>query len=484
MSLPKLLIGYTTIVCSTLLTLLHPAPLSSANLTSVKDTLQTSRLSVNARVDATGTIVGSSNVKIKTSASNPFNTISTANLRAGDTLTIGTGTYTVVGIADADEFTVSPVIAAGDGDDDDPIYLKSKPRHVITFNTATAVASGYFRILLPADATTPNDGNPDDQGYDFGGGTIDVTATDVDDPGGGAVEYDFVTGVATASGGAGCTSPANYHCFEVHYSGTGAANKTITINIGNTDGSNSLISPATGTAHTEATADTYPFVVRQYNSSNTQVDATNGRLAHIEAVRVTATVDPTIGLQISGVNTATSTCGAVPDVDTTTGVNAPLAVPFGTMALNTFKDASHKLTVNTNAASGYVVVAAENDQLGKGGATAPNIADSLGNGGAMSESASAEWTTSTINGFGFSIQNIDAAAVPFEYTTATGNCTGTFCARQFADLAGTETPQTVMSSTTVANAEDIYICYRLGVGATQAAGDYENQITYTATGTF
>lgn len=484
MTMPKLLLSYSTLLFASFFALLHPSPLNSANLTSVKDTLQTSRLSVNARVDATGTTVGSSNVKLKTSASAPANTISTANLRAGDSLTIGTGTYTVVGIADADEFTVSPVIAAGDGDDDDPIYLKSKPRHVITFNTATAVANGYFRVLLPADATTPNDGNPDDQGYDFGAGSIDVVAADVDDPAGGAVEFNFVTGVATASGGTGCTSPANYHCFEVHYSGSGAVNKTITINIGNTDGSNSLISPATGTAHTEATADTYPFIVRQYNSSDTQVDTTSGRLAHIEAVRVTATVDPTINLQISGVDTGTSTCGATPDIDTTTGVNAPLAVPFGTMTLNTFKDASHKLTVNTNAASGYVVVATENDQLGKGGATTPFIPDSPGNNAAMSESASDEWTTSTVNGFGFSIQNIDAAAVPFQYTTATGNCTGTFCARQFADLAGSETAQTIMSSTTVANAEDIYVCYRLGVGATQAAGDYENQITYTATGTF
>jgi hypothetical protein len=154
------------------------------------------------------------------------------------------------------------------------------------------------------------------------------------------------------------------------------------------------------------------------------------------------------------------------------------------MALNTFKNLAHQLTVSTNAPGGYVVTAAENDQLGKDGTVSPFIADSTGNGGAMTQSTFAEWTTSTINGFGFSIENIDAATVPFQYTTATGACTGTFCARQFADVQGSETPQTIMSSTTVANAEDIYVCYRLGVGATQAAGDYENQITYTATGTF
>lgn len=492
----KSLVGYSVIVLSIFVALLHPSQLESANLITTKDTLQTSRLSVNARVDSAGTLAGSSHVLIQTSASAPSNTITTNNLKAGDTLTIGAsseGYYTVVGIIDADEFTVSPVLASGDADNNDLILYKSKPRHVVTFNTATAIASGFFQILLPADTTTPDDGVPDDQGYDFGGagaGTINVTATDVDDPAGGAVEYDFVTGISTASGTGTCTAPANYHCFEVHYSGTGAVNKTITINIGNTNGTFTPIAPATGTAHTEGTADTYPVLVKNFAAganpnSASPTDATTVRLAHIEAVRVTATVDPTISLTIAG-TTAGGTgcnggtcCGVSTDVTTTA-----LSVPFGGMALNTFKNLAQKLTVNTNAASGYVVTTSENDQLGRNGATTPNIADSIGNGGAMTESTFAEWTTSTVNGFGFSLQNVDAAVVPFQYTTATGACTGTFCARQFADIFGSETPQTIMSSTTVANAEDTFVCYRLGIGATQAAGDYENQITYIATGTF
>ncbi|PIW06847.1 hypothetical protein COW38_04085, partial [Candidatus Collierbacteria bacterium CG17_big_fil_post_rev_8_21_14_2_50_45_7] len=88
-------------------------------------------------------------------------------------------------------------------------------------------------------------------------------------------------------------------------------------------------------------------------------------------------------------------CGVSTSVTTTA-----VAVPFGTMALNTFKNAAHLLTVSTNGTAGYVVTTSENDQLGKDGGTTPNILDSLGNGGAMTESASAEWTTTTINGFG------------------------------------------------------------------------------------
>ena len=151
----KIFLSYGVIVLSLFATLLRPSRLESANLATVKDTLQTSRLSVHGRVDATGTPTGGSNVKMYTStgldsASSQANTISTAPFKAGDSLVIGTGTYTIVGIVDADEFTVTPVMLAGDRDDTDPIYFKSKPRHVITFNTATAVPNGFFQVLLPA----------------------------------------------------------------------------------------------------------------------------------------------------------------------------------------------------------------------------------------------------------------------------------------------------------------------------------------------
>ncbi len=475
----KFLTTYGLVVVFCLATLLRPSPLESANLTSVKDTLQSSRLSVNARVDSTGTTVGSSHVLIKTSASAPSNTISTANLKAGDTLKIGASAddfYTVIDIIDADEFTVSPVLASGDADDNDVVYLEKKPQHVVTFSTKTAVANGFFQVLLPADATTPNDGAPDDQGFDFNT-TVDVVASDVG-------VYNFVTGVATASGGTGCTAPANYHCFEVHYSGAGSVGQAITLTIGNTNGTNTPIAPATGPAHTEATADTYNFLVKNFAAeanpnSASPVDATTGKIAVIESVRVTATVDPTISFSIAGINTATSACGATPDIDTTAGTNAPLAVPFGTMTLNTFKDAAHNLTVSTNAAAGYVVTAAENDQLSKDGLGVTTIADTDCDGEDCTISSGTEWNTGTDNGFGYSLENIDAASISFQYNTG-GT---TFRAKPFAVL-GTDTPATLFSSSAVANAENAYICYRLGVGATQAAGDYENQITYTATGTF
>ncbi len=447
-----------------------PPELDSAAMQTVRDTLQTSRLSVNARVKASGTVVGSSKVMMYNSASAPANTISTANLRIGDSLVIGVNTYTVTSIIDADEFTVTPVLISGDTDDGDAIYLKTKAQHVVTFNTANAFPNGYFRILIPADATTPNDGNPDDQGWDFGGGTITVTGTN-------ATGYTFVTGVATASGGSGCTSPSNYHCFEVHYSGNGGIGTAITISIGQTGGTNTLINPGPGTAHTEATADTYTYIVRNYDSADTLQDATSGKIGVIESVRVTATVDPTITFSIAGVAASQSKCGETTTVSTAAGTNAPLAVPFGTLSLNTFAVAAHDLTVSTNAENGYSVTAIENDQLGKDGGTTPRIVDTPCDAGPCTDTAEQIWATATNNGFGYSLENVDAASITFEHG-------GTRKARQFPAAIETETPATLFSSTAVANAEDAYICYKVSVGATQAAGDYENQITYTATASF
>lgn len=487
----KSFVGYGVVVLSVFVALCFPAQLESANLITVKDTLSTSRLSFHGRIDATGTTVGSSHVTIQTStgldsASEQANSISTGPLKAQDSLTIGANTYTIVDIIDADEFTVSPVLIAGDADSNDPIYLNVKPVHTITFTTPSAVAGGFFQILLPADAnaSTAYDGKADDQGFDMTTGGVTVTGTDV------GSTYDFVAGVATRSGDTGCTAPANYHCLEVHYSGTGAVSQAITIAIGS--GANTPIAPATGTSHTEGTADTYPVLIKNFSygvdpNSVSPIDSSSVRIAVIESVRVTATVDPTISFTIAGITANSgSYCGVTRDgfsPDSTA-----TSVPFGSISnLETFYDAVQDLTVTTNAASGYVVTAQENDEMSRDGLGTTIIPDTPGDATAAFNNSD-DWETATNNGFGYSLENIDAAAITFEWdSNAFEDCNsdiaGDFCARQFA-IAGSETAQTLFSSTTVASTENAYVCYRLSIDPTQAAGDYENQITYIATGTF
>jgi len=478
MKLKRIIVAASVVTVLVVSSLYHPSQINSANLGVVKDTLQTSRLSFAGRVKSP-TVAGSSHVWIYTASASEFYSVSTAGLKVGDTLTIGTGSYTIDSIVDADEFTTTANLAAGDGDDTDVIYFKSKPQHVITFTTASSIASGFFRVLIPAATSNFNDVAPDSTGFDFASG-VAGTASNVSG-------YTFVTPVATVSGGTNC--PSGWHCLEYHYTGAGGVGTAITLNVGATAGTNTPIAPAPKSGHAEGTADTYSFRIQNFvngsDPTGTPTDQSTGKIGVIESVRVTATVDPTISFSIAGIASGASPCGTgVPnqtDVTTVTGVNAPLAVPFGTLSLNTFMDAAHLLTVSTNGTNGYVVTAQENDQMGKDGGTATFIPDTSGDNGTADENTEDTWDTAAAHpGFGYTLKSVNLATVPF---TSTG---ATFNARRFASIADPDSPlvETIMSSTGTADAHTANICYRVSVAATQAAGDYENQVTFTATASF
>jgi len=87
--------------------LFYPSLTLAANLTVAKNTLQSSRMSFYGRVKSP-TTAGSSHVWIYTVASAPANSITTAGLKPGDTLTIGAGTsYVIANIVDDDEFNLA-----------------------------------------------------------------------------------------------------------------------------------------------------------------------------------------------------------------------------------------------------------------------------------------------------------------------------------------------------------------------------------------
>jgi hypothetical protein len=60
----------------------------------------------------------------------------------------------------------------------------------------------------------------------------------------------------------------------------------------------------------------------------------------------------------------------------------------------------------------------------------------------------------------------------------------TFSAKQFADLAAGELAQTIFQRSTVTASDAVNVCYRIAPAATNAAGNYENYIVYTASATF
>jgi len=454
-----------------------PRKLDSANLTSVSDTLSSSRLSFVGAV-GTGNSAGTDILTIKTSSLPGWATSdSNHNLFPGDTLLIGDHTdYTVEDIIDDasdNRIQISRTggLAASDIDVDDPVIATRSARHTVTFTTVSLIAGGKYRIRLPASSKY-NDGIPDADGFDFretfNTSWIDCSSAD---SGTASIEY---------SGQGSC--PSGWTCIYCSYSGTNTEGSK-TIHIGTTASAQQPINPApSSTSKTLGSADTYTYYVEHLDASNNVIDSTAGKIAVVESVRVTATVDPTITFTIAGVGVGVTACENTLDVTTTA-----TTVPFGSLSLGSFNDAAQQLSCVTNASGGYVVTVIEDDQLSIGGDHSTELSDTnCDSGAACSENSSAEWSSDTSeSGFGYSLHNIDANTVPFQYSTATGNCSGTFCARPFPATADGDSQTQIMSnSSTPTTTEDIYVCYRLVASSTQPAGDYENNITYRATATF
>ncbi|NCN83177.1 MAG: hypothetical protein GW947_04400 [Candidatus Pacebacteria bacterium] len=455
----------------------------SANLTNVSVTLSNSRLSFKGALGA-GNTVGSSQVTLNNTV-DAYPSTNSAQLQQGDVIKIGSAgvlnDYTVASISaeNAYSFTTTAALASGDTEAGDDVIASQSSTLTLGFTTQTAVASGIFQVLIPADAASVNaDGIPDQGYFDFGTSVPTVTC-----PTNADTVYDFVAGVATAS--AVTIDSRKYHSYICAYSGTGAvgtAFSTMTIN--------NVINPAPKINHIAGTADTYRPIIRHLNVSTALVDETTVSIGVLEAVRVTASVAPLITFEVSGVASGVSTCGT----STSVGTSAT-AVPFGELLISGFTNAAQALTVSTNAADGYAVTATENDQLSRNNVTCTGaipassdcIVDSIGDTGAMLHSAGDEWSATTVKGFGYSLDDVNTSGLTpvFEYDSSADACDGTGdCFRQFADAEVPDAATQIFSAADVADNHNLYICYRAVISTSQAAGNYENYITYTATANF
>ena len=121
------------------------------------------------------------------------------------------------------------------------------------------------------------------------------------------------------------------------------------------------------------------------------------------------------------------------------------------------------------------------------GAYPSTSSSQLVDGGAMSHTAPATWDSTTYKGFAYTLHNVNAVSgmtPAFEYTTTSGNCATGTCYKQFADAENSQAAQTIFSSSAPAENHNLYMCYKAVIGSIQAAGDYENYLTYTATAVF
>lgn len=490
----------------------------SLSLADVSVTLSNSRLSFRGGL-AAGNFEGTSRAIINTTAGD-YPSTSSAELVEGDTVLIGSGgglgTYTVASTsADNAIYLKSPdnaILQSGHADTGDDVIATASADLTVKFTTANALEGGRFRVLVPALANdgASSDGIPDGGKFDFGSSTV-TCPSDVSASG---QAYDFVAGTATAS--AISVAGNEYHSYECSYSGTGGSGTdfgttydAITVN--------DIVNPAPADGHSAGVADSHRIIVQHLDSSFAVVDQTTVAVGVIEAVKVTATVAPQITFRIIGVDAGTSVCGINTNVDTT-----PTLVPFGELLISGYTYAAHSLAVSTNALNGYSVTVQENDQLGREGgvcgdgntgtaganddvdSTTTNyttcILDARGNtngnpdGSSMEHDAEAIWdyNDTTYKGFGFSLDDANTSGLTpaFEYSSTSGNCStnGSYgnrsCYRQFADEENNESAEEIFGASAPADNHNLYVCYKAVVHPTQAAGDYENYLTYTATATF
>lgn len=468
-------------------------------LTNAVALLNNSRLSFVGALEGAQT-TGSSLITIDTIN---FPSESVLQLQQGDIIKIGTiNTYTVnttIDDASDNKVSLSTGIAATDIADNTAIISTQSATLTAKFTTVSALAGGSFRVLVPAvsETATNRDGIPDVGGFDFSAGT-GATITCPSAAPAGYTGWTATSSYANANND-GITG-STYHVFRCAYTGTGygegGVGDATTVFDGTTYSAftiANLINPAPrDTAPNEdelGEADTYTIIIQHLDSASTVIDETLVKVGVIDAVRVSATIAPQLTFKITGVASAQSKCGQTTDATTT-----PLAIPFGELSIGYYTDLAQVLTVTTNAANGYQVTVAENDQLGKdGGACATDgsgstscIVDALMSG--LTHTTSAEWDADndgqvdgTAYGFGFTMGAITAGATRDFYYNESSRY---YSARQFADLAAGEVPQRIFYRAAAANSDSVDVCYRLAPSSTNVAGDYENYITYTAAATF
>jgi len=470
----------------------YPKTVDTANLTSASVTLGNSRISYRA-----GVASGSLNSPIVTIDSSGNADNNTNHLFPKDTTCftdqgmngcIGNTTYTVANIVDSTTFNLTTVL--GNNLDTNGYAMASQSGSMtLTFTTASQVPSnGDILITIPmADNANGNNGLPDTaaststNGFDLNG----IAAADISTT--GCTDSNWIA-TETITAGSG----TNDHTIRIDRQNTAcAASSTITVTI---DSSPGIVNPAPVTSgHAQGTADTYTINIKTRDGSDNTLDQVDAKVAPVEAVLVSATVDETLSFAVAGLSPGTY-CGQTTDVTSTA-----YAVPWGTIATpDSFLEAAQQLTVSTNADGGYTVKIEENDQMGKDGITCTGagagesvncIQDTTCSASTCTESTGYNWTVAgTYRGLGYTLANLSGSDAAFVYNSndpCSGTAgSGTFCAKQIADQEASETKQTIMTNSNPVSSKQVYVCYRIAVSGTQPAGYYYNKVKYTATATF
>ncbi|MEN9327384.1 MAG: hypothetical protein RI947_192 [Candidatus Parcubacteria bacterium] len=465
----------------------------AGTLTGAKDTLSNSRFSFRGHVGS-GIASGGTTVTIAAS-SNPDNDL--LNLFPRDVVCFAdeglngcasNTSYTIATIPSQSGQTMALASALTTALDTSNIVISTQSAiHTVTFTTASAVNSGSVRVIIPAfttSSTTTIDGFPDfgssvsGSGFDLNGingspGTYITCA-------GGSVTWGTPTVTLPGSSGSGD--------HEVNCPFTGTLNSSTSVSITVGTSGKKVINPAPITSgHTRGTSDVYTITIRELDGSSNVIDTADVKVAPVEGVLVSATVDTSLTFSITGVDTtSTSTCGRTASASTG-AASTSTTVPFHTItSSDTAYNMAQLLTVSTNSTSGYGVTVEENAALSIDGLGVTTIANtSCGatpcTSGGIADPTPRDWITyGTYRGFGYSLENVSGSDAKFQYSDSSR----TFNAAPFYVTGASTGPPAVMSNGGSVSSSQVRVCYQIVVSGTQTAGYYLNKLTYIATPNF
>lgn len=312
----------------------------------------------------------------------------------------------------------------------------SDSNHTITFTLVSTLANAQT-VVINFDSTN---------GFDFTG----VTTGD----------FAITAGTATFS------EAVNTGTDTITFTKTGGAAATGTAVTVTIDGTNKINNPNPADGN-----ESYEIDI----SAGT--DTGHTRVVILDTVLVTAQVNTTFDFTVYGLATSTTVNGT-----TTTGASSSTTIPFGVLTANASKILGQDLTVQTNAANGFVVTV-ESD--GYFDSSTGAVIDNFVNG--TDTNVPTTWSAPS--------ENISQANTwgHWGLTTEDNDTDNMRDADEFAAnewIGVTTTPRQIFAHTGPADAStpdvgSTTVAYRVEISPLQEAGDdYSTVLTYIATPTF
>jgi hypothetical protein len=462
----------------------------AASLIGASVTLSNSRMSFKAPINsgsAGSTLVTISGAAPDTTTNHLFPGDAVCFTDAGNNVCRDNMTYTVSSVPTTSTFELTTPLTTALTNTDYAVATQAGTWTIAFTTVNTVPIGGKLIITIPmADNASGNNGIPD------GAATLATGGFDLNKEASTSATVSLVSGTCPAANWGTAVITPGYGTTDstitwTRVTSTCNGGAQLSVSIAAPPG---IENPAPVTGHAQGTADIYGITIATNDGTNT-IDSAAPRVAPVEAVLISGTVDETLAFQVQGLSSGSTYCGNQASVSATA-----TSIPWGHPVTNFFVYAAQQLTLSTNAASGYSVLLDESDQMGKNGnvctGTTPSpgiytfgagtcIRDTLCGASACSETAATDWTSPTgYPGLGYSLASQSGTDAPFFWSEKTR----IWSAKSLADRHDGEASQPIMGNSGPVSGNSIYVCYKIAIPGTQPAGYYYNIVRYTATATF